>query len=225
MRCDDAMKCEDVRKRLDEYVDSLLDDGTCARIEEHLATCLECRGELESLDALWERTKALPRHMMPARDLWGGIEVRLARARRETVSDRGYWFARRRALGMAAAAVVTIGALGLLGWFSREVIAPTVEPPTTVDAGLAKEIRDADAEYAVARQGVLELLAERGEALSPETRQVIEQNLAVIDGAVGDIRARLAEEPGDARLLRMLVMAQQRGLDVVRLAIRLSTQT
>lgn len=225
MRCDGAMKCEDVRKRLDDYVDSLLDDGTCARIEEHLATCAECRSELEGLDALWERTKSLPRHMMPARDLWGGIEVRLAGARLERVVEKRSWLARRWAIGMAAAAVVAMGVLGLLGGFSREVIAPEVEPPATVDAGLAKEIRDADAEYAIARQGVLESLAECGDSLSPETRQVIEQNLAVIDGAVAGIRARLAEEPGNARLLRMLVMVQQQGLDVVRLAIRLSPQT
>lgn len=46
------MQCTDVKMRLSEYIDGVLDPETRSRLEEHLAACKGCAGELASLRTL-----------------------------------------------------------------------------------------------------------------------------------------------------------------------------
>ena len=41
----DRLSCEEVFRRLDDYVDRELNPDERARVESHLATCAECAGE------------------------------------------------------------------------------------------------------------------------------------------------------------------------------------
>lgn len=60
------MNCEAARPQLEAYLDGELDRTTVGELESHLATCVACRAELASLEALRGALRALPRHRAPA---------------------------------------------------------------------------------------------------------------------------------------------------------------
>src|SRR5438876_6702678 len=65
--------------RLSAYLDDELDRAERSAIETHLASCDECAGTLEALREVTARARRLE-NPPPARDLWPGIEARLAAA-------------------------------------------------------------------------------------------------------------------------------------------------
>ena len=213
------MRCEDVRERLDDYVDELLSESQSVQVEEHLAACAACRRDTDALRALLEQTAALPRDILPERDLWSDIEGALEATSSAALAR---W---RRPLALAAAAVLLIGVGVWLARFSLGTSWPGGEIHSEAVSGLAREIREAEAEYARARQELLASFAQYGDTLAPETRRVIKENLAVIDGAVAEIRATLTQDPENVQLFRMLVATQNQGLTLIRLAVRLSSES
>ena len=71
------MGCDDVKERLSEYVDDLLDGEAGAELEEHLSTCTACQQELASLRALVHELGSL-RPMEPPADFLDQLHERLA---------------------------------------------------------------------------------------------------------------------------------------------------
>ena len=65
--------------RLSAYLDDELDQAERSAIETHLAACDECAGALEALREVKSRARTLE-NRPPERDLWPGIEARLAAA-------------------------------------------------------------------------------------------------------------------------------------------------
>jgi hypothetical protein len=219
------MRCEDVRERLDDYVDGLLPDDQSVQVEEHVVACTACRREVDALHALLEQTGALPRHILPERDLWSDIEAAATATSSAEFVRRARRFMAGRTLAFSAAAVLLI-ALGLsLVRSSFEANRPGGGMRSETAGGLAGEIREAEAEYARARQELLVSFAQYSDTLAPETRRVIQENLAIIDGAVAEIRATLTQDPENVLLFRMLVATENQGLTLIRLAVRLSSES
>ncbi len=83
---------ESVRQLLGPYALSALDENDCAMVEDHLATCAVCRGEVVKLQAA-VTTKALPE---PPPALWQRIlaEVRRRPKHRQTGSNSAFGTAR-----------------------------------------------------------------------------------------------------------------------------------
>lgn len=69
---------EEMRGRLHDFVDECLDERERLEVAEHLAACAECRAEVDGIRDLLARAKDLPASIDPARDLWPGIEERIA---------------------------------------------------------------------------------------------------------------------------------------------------
>jgi hypothetical protein len=67
-----------MENRLHDYVDGLLSTSERVAVEQHLETCLDCRGELEFLNSLLRQVAALPQSIEPPRDLWPEIASRIA---------------------------------------------------------------------------------------------------------------------------------------------------
>src|SRR5437016_4282197 len=63
--------------RLSDYLDDQLDAAERAAIETHLATCDDCAHTLEALREVTAQARRLE-NAAPARDLWRGIEARIA---------------------------------------------------------------------------------------------------------------------------------------------------
>jgi anti-sigma factor (TIGR02949 family) len=83
----DRYTCEEMFRRLDDYVDRELSPGETRRVEEHLATCSACADEyaFES-HVLAELRVKLRRVAVPA-SLVARIEAVIARARTDGSAD------------------------------------------------------------------------------------------------------------------------------------------
>ena len=71
-----------------------------------------------------------------------------------------------------------------------------------------------------AAAALLARLQERKGSLSPENLKAVEANLAVIDGALNEVRAALEEDPANPGLVRMLASTHQKKIDVLQRVAR-----
>lgn len=221
--------------RLSEYLDGGLSADERAEVGRHLATCGECAGLLDELRAVAANAATLPT-VPPARDLWPGIQERLAPRRGlESVASRRAgptgtpvirpWsrrplsvtvpqlLAAGLAVGMLSAGGVwalldgPTGAGTLAGPAPSEVTG-TVPPPT-------------DAVLAAYQPGMAELEAEyqrRRDELDPETIRVVERSLAIIDTAIREASDALAADPSSGFLNGRLADAVRMRMTLLRQA-------
>jgi anti-sigma factor RsiW len=54
------MKCSQIKKRFSDFLTGEIDKTTRKEIEKHVTVCGSCRGELESLSAIWTKLGVLP---------------------------------------------------------------------------------------------------------------------------------------------------------------------
>lgn len=80
------MKCPDVKKYLQDYVDGDLPPHEVRIVAQHLQSCNHCRAETEDLRNLLADLRELPHALSPTRDLWPEIAARLPQT--ETASAR-----------------------------------------------------------------------------------------------------------------------------------------
>jgi anti-sigma factor RsiW len=71
------MTCEAFDAALPDYLEGTLDDSRRASIERHLSECVRCASLVRDIENISKDAAALPA-MVPSRDLWQGIEARIA---------------------------------------------------------------------------------------------------------------------------------------------------
>jgi hypothetical protein len=69
--------CEAFDAALPDFLEGTLDDSRRASVERHLSECVRCAGLLRDIENISKEAAALP-DMVPSRDLWQGIEARIA---------------------------------------------------------------------------------------------------------------------------------------------------
>lgn len=219
------MTCKELDERLDEWLDGTLPAAERAELEAHLASCPSCREDERRTRLLLAHAAALPRSLSPARDLWPGVERRIARA------GGAGWLSWGPSLALAAAAAV-LAAVAALQWQAQapatvhtvEIPAPAYEAVATRRASVSEPVlAQAEREYEVAANALLGALQQRQSALAPEDLGRIQANLRVIDRALAEVRLALARDPGNPELNRMLVATHRKKVDVLRRVVRLST--
>ena len=224
------MTCEEVRARLDEWVEGSLGVAEKEAVDAHLAGCEACRAEARALEALLSAAADLPREIRPPRDLWAGIDTRLDDEPGATVVPLA---ARRRprraglppwALVAAALAlvVVTAAVTSILTRNYDEAIALKLgrgggEAPETAARNESGR-GDEEARFLAASQELLAGL--EAQDLSPETMEIVRRNLEVIDAAIAELQAALERDPGNGELTRMLLATYQRKIDLLEQAAR-----
>lgn len=216
------MRCDEVLALLDDHADGTLAADVAASVDDHLAACPGCAGELATLRRLLGLAAGLPREIEPSRDLWPGLAGRLATAQ-GVVRGR---FGRRwqRPLAVAAAAVVGVGvllvaySLGRQHGSPRVVLAPAASP-LAVPAGLADTtFAGAEAEFSQARDALLAALEARRGTMSQDTLRVVDDNLRLIDQAIEGISAALVDDPLNPRLANQLAAAYRRQIELLQRA-------
>ena len=220
------MTCQELDVRLDEWLDGLLSPPLAAEVEAHLASCAACRESARKLRQLLAHATALPRSVAPPRDLWPGIESRVA------PSGWSRLLAWDNPTLLAAAAVV-VGLLAVVlvnrsPGTVRTVEIPVANPATLaqVSAGTAVDdpvLAQAERDYETAANTLLAALQQRRRALTPQTIAGVQQNLQVIDRALVEVRQALARDPRNPELNRMLVATHRKKVDVLQRVVRLST--
>ncbi len=208
------MRCEEVRGRLDEWVEGALGEREKEAVAAHLAGCDDCRAEARALEALLAAAADLPREIRPPRELWAGIDARLSDEPSPMVVPLAARRGPRRA-GLPAWAMVA-AALALV------VVTAAVTSVLTRDHGGAVALNpgrgEEEARFLAASQELLSGL--EAQDLSPETIAIVRRNLEVIDAAIVELQTALERDPGNGELTRMLLATYQRKIDLLEQAAR-----
>jgi len=204
------MTCGEVDARFDAYVDGTLGVRERAAVDAHLAGCAACRAALAELRGLVANAHALPQRIEPPRELWTGIAARIT----ERPPARGTVWWRERAFwaGVSAAAATLVLVLGV-----HRLTSPARPSGPVEGWGVVA------ADYQRATAELARTLAAERHRLRPETVALVERNLALIDAALGEARAALAEDPGNADLQRLVATAARQKVELLQWAARVAT--
>jgi anti-sigma factor RsiW len=71
------MTCEAFDAALPDYLEGTLDDARRASVEQHLGECVRCAGLRRDIENISKEAATMP-DLVPSRDLWQGIEARIA---------------------------------------------------------------------------------------------------------------------------------------------------
>ena len=135
----------------------------------------------------------------------------------------------RRALLAAAAAVVVASAVVTAYFVGRSQAVMTVDAPAVVESG-PSELLLASFEglgvdnYLATRAELMDALEARSHELSPETMDVVMENLLLIDQAMDRIAAALGEDPENEFLMKQLAGAYRRQIDLLQRAVRMPAE-
>jgi hypothetical protein len=229
---------------LDTLVDGELPVEQAADVARHLESCVQCRARADSLRMVMSSLAALPRAIHPEEDLLPGIRARLtprnasegrAAAVEAQPSRKSAGMGWVRPWRLAAAAVlvamvssaVTVAVMRSRGGAENGTLAGP-EP----SGGLSAELLASDpelarlslleAEYVRAAEELARAFGARAVALDPETRALVEGNLATIDRAIADVRRALEAAPASEPLRMLLLASHERKLDFLRRASELT---
>jgi anti-sigma factor RsiW len=215
-------------ERLSAYLDGELSGESLVAAEAHLAACAECQVALDDLRRITRRAQSLD-DRLPERDLWTDIAARLSSGSEPSVVPLA--LRRRRFVfslpQLAAAGIALIalssGAAVVLTHTARTGAPSSTEAGTAAEpiAGLAsaKGVRSYDA----AIRDLEATLAARRSKLDTATVRSVVQSLAIIDGAIRQAEAALAQDPNSMYLNSHLEQALGRKLDVLRRVTTLAT--
>jgi anti-sigma factor RsiW len=221
-------------ERLSAYLDRELDDVAALAVESHIADCAECRATLAGLRQVVDAADSLD-DGEPAADLWPGILQRI-----ESVDDVAVLAlrttpaaspARRFSFSLpqlAAAAMVLVAVSGASVWIALRTANPGARPngeapvaATTPAVSAARLVSATVETYDDAIRELEARLTASRPHLDAATIAVVEQNLRIIDTAIGEARAALAGDPADAWLYRHLDDTLMRKVDLLRHATTL----
>jgi anti-sigma factor RsiW len=206
------MTCEHLALLLEDYHAGALPDDEAARLEQHLLSCEACRAEFRFQRSLRLEAAALPRGVRPASNLWPGIQHRLT-SRPASLTNRAPapWWHNRWLLAAAAVLLVIVASS-----VTAIVLRPRVSPPRT--ASTAGQFATTEAAYREAANDLAAALERRRANLAPEQVAVIERNLKIIDDAIRESEAALAEHPGNQRIMELLWGSYEKKIDLLQRA-------
>jgi len=229
---------ERIQDRLHDFVDDSLPAGEQAALLDHVDACDECRAELESLLALREETRALPREIAPRRDLWPEIQARLhPRApaesgetkvievdfRAPTLRPAWHRWARTAAAAVVLVALSSSITAYLVGG-RGETSYVRVPVPTGQPTALAA-FQPMEQEYIGTLEALQGELAAKRSQLAPQTVATIEENLRIIDKAIRETRAALEADPGNADLPLLLSDVYRKKVELLESALQIPVKT
>lgn len=200
------MTCAETRDRLDRFLAGSLESAERESVARHLTTCSECRHDLESSRFLVNRVAGIRREVAPPSDLWAGIAPRIGKGVRRVSIP--IW-------RLAAAAVVLVSTSSAL------TVAVLRRPPVEVPARFATT----EASYQQAALQLADLYQQVRDSLAPETRLVLERNLAVIERALSEAREALKADPANRTIEAIVVAAWQRKIEFLERAASLSQRS
>ena len=194
--------------------------------ELHRAQCAACRKLWDELESISAEAARLPL-LAPSRDLWEGIEARIA-----TV-PRSLPFYRSQTFRLALAASLLVAVSSGITWRLATSNAPAAvlasgdesaldaqtesEAAQTHLASFAESVDEIDREIAALEIIVTQFRSD----LDPRTVSVLETHLKLIDTAIEESRAALAADPASRFLSAQFTRAYTSKLTLLRGAVTL----
>ena len=169
----------------------------------------------ETDDKLAMAARGLATEITPERDLWPGIEEAI------NAPKRSHW---TPMLAQAAAVVLLVGASSMITYVVVKYDDANTPPQTIVQVAPSNLVFEQaafgpdhtlESLYGRAGGNVQSNLERELKNLSPEARQDINRNLAVIRQAIDEISAALEKEPNNVFLQELLVEAYGNELAVM----------
>jgi anti-sigma factor RsiW len=190
-------------------------DGRFAAFEQHLTGCVRCQALVADLTSIRLAASSLDEHIPPPR-LWARIASSIEDQQRQP-----WWQRQFRGVfsgwvpAVAAASITVLVAAGIWSVWQQQ----RVETPPQVAGQLSEpQAVPAEQHYEEAIAGLQQLADAQNTALDPVTRAVLTKNLAVIDRAINESRAALAQEPAST-------LAQDSLLDALETKVALLQDT
>lgn len=217
---------------LNDFVDGLLSAAEEERVGAHIAECVACRREVEGLQEIRSQLARIPADAQPARDLWPQVAWRIGGGAEEGRNPAAAVRKSRpqvRAWQLVAASVAVALFSGGSVWLlmtdrssQPDPVAEVQRPAVAVPAGL----EEAFGEYEKTVSSLETILEEGKDVLDPETVQLLEENLAIIDNAIDESREALSQDPGSGVLRRLLTENLLRKAALLRhVAVAVRAQT
>lgn len=213
------------------YLERDLDAADASAFDAHLPGCAACTAALADLRAIQATARLLERRVPPA-GTWeriaAAVEAEGAPPVRDSPVSRTWnW----QPLAAAAAVVLMLSGGGWL------VLSRQAGTPATGSAGVAAtpgnatesdvvqsvemQMQLAEEEYARTIQGLEAIATVEVSTLDPETADVVQANLTLIDEAIGESQAVLEEEPTNAVAQESLFGALQSKVSLLQDTIAL----
>jgi putative zinc finger protein len=201
------MTCREFDAQIDDYVDDVLNEALRAECDAHLSTCAQCRALTTDLRTIRMATRSLEPHV-PSPQVWYRIAAAIETEPRDIVS---VWFGGwQRALAGALTGVLIVAGLSWIGSrlapVARDRVASTnvTTEPAAMDAA---EFTLVEQQYTTAIAGLEDITMKERASLDDDTAEVLQANLTVIDGAIGESRAALDQQPESTIAQESLVEA------------------
>lgn len=217
------LTCEAFDEALPDYLEGTLDGSLRSAVEGHLRECVRCTGLARDLRSIEMEASKLP-DLVPSRDLWQGIETRIAApviplAARPERSRRiaPAW------MGIAAAALIvsTAGITYTLTARSlRGTTAPAASPP------VARVNQSNQGNSSTPQVAVIETPSPTSRAATPAGRTVSSSRSSA--GTQSDATLRMVNDPGvpseavysrEIDMLQRIVTDRKTQLDSTTVAI------
>ena len=242
----DCRRFDDV---LSDYLENTISLPLRAAMDGHVASCARCSAILADVRSIVDRAAALPA-LKPSRDLWPDVAARLdspvvpisaaPSARRLRVPT---W------VGLAAAAAVLIVVTSVVThqWVTNGeapapavAVTPPVQAPQPESLGTAvssiptspaspttTERTRVSAAVTYGREiaRLESFVRQRGEALDPTTKAIIENSMRIIDSALVEARAALARDPASRFLTDQVDQTLQKKMELLRTVTLLAART
>ena len=199
--------------QFNDFVDDTLASGERDAVHAHIAACAECRAEAEAMQSLLQRVATLPKSIEPMRDLRPQMWAK--------ADHRGLWQWR---YPLAAAAILLIAVSSVITLFlSRQ---PDGGPTARIEVPTGRvDLVSIEQQYTTELEQLQRLLRDNREELAPETVQILEENLRIIDTAINEARTALTKDPNSHTLGELLKSAYQRKVELLKQAARTSAAT
>lgn len=187
--------------------------------ERHRDACAACQALWAELERISAEAARLPQ-LTPSRDLWSGIEARIAGTAPRTTRP----FHSSQAFRLAIAATLLVTVTSAVTWRlatadarGGAVAALPVGEAEGAESALhlaafTASVTQMDREIAALQA----IVSERRSELEPQTVQVLEANLRLIDQAIAESRAALEADPASQFLATQFTRAYTSKLTLLR---------
>jgi anti-sigma factor RsiW len=220
------MTCLDLELDIGDYVDGTLDASSVARVESHVRHCRSCQAIVHDLRTLRGATRSLEPQIPPAH-VWPRIAAAIEADARQRSIRRLFSFgpiSLQPALSTAAMVIVLAGGV----WVSWRSVATgdrvSVSTSRTASDAVAalvpvdEQMQDAEQHYTRVIASLEQIAKTERTTLDTPVAAVVDQNLAVLDQAIGESRDALQKEPSSE-------LAQQSLFEALRSKVALLLNT